>query len=49
MGVDGLFLVGEGIYGMFNVRMWVINSDGSEVSMCGNGLCMVVCYLVEKN
>ena len=48
-GADGLLLVGEGTHGTSNARMRVINSDGSEASMCGNGLRTVARYLAEKN
>ena len=41
-------LVGEGTHGTSNARMRVINSDGSEASMCGNGLRTVARYLAEK-
>lgn len=27
--------------------MWIFNVDGSEVEMCGNGICCLVCYLVD--
>lgn len=47
-GADGLLLVGEGTHGTSNARMRVINSDGSEASMCGNGLRTVARYLAEK-
>ena len=47
-GADGLLLVGEGTHGTSNARMRVINSDGSEASMCGNGLRTVARYLAEN-
>ena len=35
-------------HGTSNARMRVINSDGSEASMCGNGLRTVARYLAEN-
>lgn len=47
-GADGLLLVGKVIKGESLAKMRVINSDGSEASMCGNGLRTVARYLAEK-
>lgn len=46
-GADGLLLV-EPAVGESLAKMRVINSDGSEASMCGNGLRTVARYLSEK-
>lgn len=47
-GADGLLLVEEVIKGESLAKMRVINRDGSEASMCGNGLRTVARYLAEK-
>jgi len=47
-GADGLLLVSEGRIGTAG-QMRVINSDGSEASMCGNGLRTVARYLKEHD
>ncbi|GBG93938.1 diaminopimelate epimerase [Ligilactobacillus salitolerans] len=47
-GADGLLLVTKSNKGAL-ARMRVINADGSEASMCGNGLRTVARYLAEKN
>ncbi|EOL49381.1 diaminopimelate epimerase [Enterococcus caccae] len=47
-GADGLLLVESVIGGESLAKMRVINSDGSEASMCGNGLRTVARYLAEK-
>ncbi|WP_207695657.1 diaminopimelate epimerase [Enterococcus sp. DIV0212c] len=47
-GADGLLLVEEVVKGASLAKMRVINSDGSEASMCGNGLRTVARYLAEK-
>jgi len=47
-GADGLLLVEDVIGGESLAKMRVINSDGSEASMCGNGLRTVARYLAEK-
>lgn len=48
-GADGLLLVEEVVKGESIAKMRVINSDGSEASMCGNGLRTVARYLAEKS
>lgn len=47
-GADGLLDVTKGHEGT-NGRMRVINADGSEASMCGNGIRTVARYLSEKS
>ena len=47
-GADGILLVQEATNGTSLAKMRVINSDGSEASMCGNGLRTVARYLAEK-
>lgn len=46
-GADGILFVGEGKPGTIG-KMRVFNSDGSEASMCGNGLRTVARYLLEQ-
>ncbi|MBK3496844.1 diaminopimelate epimerase [Viridibacillus sp. YIM B01967] len=46
-GADGLLLVAPSKKGLAKMR--VINADGSEASMCGNGLRCVARYICEKN
>ncbi|KAF1297252.1 diaminopimelate epimerase [Enterococcus sp. JM4C] len=48
-GADGLLVVEESEQNAAIGKMRVINSDGSEASMCGNGLRTVARYLAEKN
>ncbi|MGX7264973.1 diaminopimelate epimerase [Enterococcus crotali] len=48
-GADGLLLVEEVVKGESLAKMRVINSEGSEASMCGNGLRTVARYLAEKS
>ncbi|MCA5014087.1 MULTISPECIES: diaminopimelate epimerase [unclassified Enterococcus] len=48
-GADGLLLVEASKQGEALAKMRVINSDGSEASMCGNGLRTVARYLSEKH
>ena len=47
-GADGILLIQEVEKGTSLAKMRVINSDGSEASMCGNGLRTVARYLAEK-
>ncbi|MCB5954642.1 diaminopimelate epimerase [Enterococcus sp. CWB-B31] len=47
-GADGILFVGKVNKGTSLAKMRVINSDGSEASMCGNGLRTVARYLTEK-
>jgi diaminopimelate epimerase len=46
-GADGLLLVLPS--NSADAKMRVINADGSEASMCGNGLRCVARYVCEKN
>ena len=46
-GADGLLLVAPSKKGLAKMR--VINADGTEASMCGNGLRCVARYVLEKN
>ena len=48
-GADGILLIQEVEKGTSLAKMRVINSDGSEASMCGNGLRTVARYLAEKH
>lgn len=48
-GADGLLLVEPSEKEFTLAKMRVINSDGSEASMCGNGLRTVARYLAEKH
>lgn len=48
-GADGLLLVNRADHVGPVGRMRVINADGSEASMCGNGLRCVARYLAEQN
>lgn len=49
-GADGVLLVSKSSHHHSDVRakMRVINNDGSEASMCGNGLRTVARYVAEK-
>lgn len=47
-GADGILLVENTDSGTSLAKMRVINSDGTEASMCGNGLRTVARYLSEK-
>lgn len=48
-GADGLLLIDKSDHINVLGKMRVINADGSEASMCGNGLRCVARYLAEKN
>ncbi|MHC5248867.1 diaminopimelate epimerase [Enterococcus sp. LJL90] len=48
-GADGILLVDDAKNSLSLGQMRVINNDGSEASMCGNGLRTVARYLAEKN
>lgn len=48
-GADGILLVEKADNETSVAKMRVINSDGSEASMCGNGLRTVARYLAEKH
>jgi diaminopimelate epimerase len=47
LGADGLLLVGNAAAG--DARMRIINADGSEAEMCGNGIRCVARYLDEHD
>ncbi|AQY50722.1 diaminopimelate epimerase [Listeria weihenstephanensis] len=47
-GADGILFVSESSNKASIGRMRVFNSDGSEASMCGNGLRTVARYLLER-
>ena len=46
VGADGLILIGPSE--KYDFTMWVINSDGSEAEMCGNGIRCLAKYVVEN-
>lgn len=46
VGADGLILVGPS--DRYDFKMRVINSDGSEAEMCGNGIRCLARYVVES-
>ncbi len=46
-GADGVLFVSEAESGQAIGKMRVFNADGSEASMCGNGLRTVARYLLE--
>lgn len=48
-GADGILIVDKAKDDSVLGKMRVINRDGSEASMCGNGLRTVARYLAEKN
>ena len=48
-GADGVLVVNSSSHENVLGQMRVINADGSEASMCGNGLRTVSRYLAEKN
>jgi diaminopimelate epimerase len=47
IGADGLIIVG--VSALFDARMRIINADGSEAEMCGNGMRTVARYLDEHD
>lgn len=47
-GADGLLIVSESMNNNALAKMRVFNRDGSEASMCGNGLRTVARYLSER-
>ncbi|MET3695961.1 diaminopimelate epimerase [Bacillus oleivorans] len=47
IGADGILFVSES--NKADGKMRVFNADGSEASMCGNGLRCVARYLIEKH
>jgi len=48
-GADGLLVVNRSEHSNVLGQMRVINADGSEASMCGNGLRTVARYLADKH
>lgn len=47
-GADGILVINKPVRENALAQMRVINADGSEASMCGNGLRTVARYLSEK-
>jgi len=47
LGADGLLLVGNS--SEYDARMRIINADGSEAEMCGNGIRCVARYMDEHD
>lgn len=47
LGADGILYIMKSDHPNANGRMRVFNSDGSEASMCGNGLRLVARYICE--
>lgn len=47
-GADGLLVVNNSQHDGVTAQMRVINADGSEASMCGNGIRTVARYVAEK-
>ncbi|WP_295731575.1 diaminopimelate epimerase [uncultured Limosilactobacillus sp.] len=47
-GADGLLVVNHSTHPGVTAQMRVINADGSEASMCGNGIRTVARYVAEK-
>lgn len=45
-GADGILVVSDSIVADYKMRVY--NADGSEASMCGNGLRCVARYVLEK-
>lgn len=48
-GADGLLVVNRPVRHGAQAQMRVINADGSEASMCGNGLRTVARYVAERD
>ncbi|MEY8441925.1 diaminopimelate epimerase [Lactobacillaceae bacterium 24-114] len=48
-GADGLLVVNQPVRKQATAQMRVINADGSEASMCGNGLRTVARYVAERD
>lgn len=46
-GADGILVVSKSAYADYKMRVY--NSDGSEASMCGNGLRCVARYVLDKS
>ena len=47
LGADGMLLIGRS--SQYDARMRIINADGSEAEMCGNGMRCVARYLDEHD
>ncbi len=47
LGADGILYVMKSDHENVNGRMRIFNADGSEASMCGNGLRLVARYICE--
>lgn len=47
LGADGILFVMKSSHENTNGRMRIFNADGSEASMCGNGLRLVARYICE--
>ena len=48
-GADGVLVVNHPVREGATAQMRVINADGSEASMCGNGLRTVARYVAERD
>jgi diaminopimelate epimerase len=48
VGGDGILAILPAVTAAANARMRVLNADGSEAEMCGNGLRCVAKYLYER-
>lgn len=48
-GADGVLVVNKPVRNGATAQMRVINADGSEASMCGNGLRTVARYVAERD
>ena len=48
-GADGVLVVNKPVREGATAQMRVINADGSEASMCGNGLRTVARYVAERD
>lgn len=48
-GADGVLVVNRPVRDGASAQMRVINTDGSEASMCGNGLRTVARYVAERD
>lgn len=49
LGADGILFVMKSEHKNANGRMRIYNADGSEASMCGNGLRLVARYICEMD
>ena len=48
VGADGLLLTASPTTGAADIRMRIINQDGSEAEMCGNGIRCFARYVYER-